>query len=147
MSPAPSVSTPAESDSPSYAVHLDAGLLSPFNLKRGAYFLLVPLPLLALCVHFGQGVFGLALLAVASWPFRPRCRLEVAGIRIAWLFVEERVPWNEILDVALGEDARRGIVGKRPLVLTIERRGRPRLALRGRAATLVHLNAELARRT
>jgi hypothetical protein len=147
MSPSPVLSGPLEAAPQSHPVFVDAGLLSPFNLKRAAYFLLVPLPLLGLCVHFGQGVLGLALLVAGAWPFRPRCRVEAAGLRISWLVVRERVAWDEIVEVELGEDGRPGIVGKRPHLLTIKRRGKPPLVLRGRADVLERLTAELARRS
>ncbi len=146
MSPSPSVSEPAAADSQSYPVHVDAGLLSPFSLKRAGYFLLVPLPLLGLCMHLGQGVLGLALMVVSSWPFRPRCQVEPGGIRISWLFLKEVVPWEEIAEVELADDRRRGVIGRRTPVLTIERRGKPRITLRARDHVLARLTADLARR-
>jgi hypothetical protein len=130
----------------SYPVFMDAGLLSPFNLKRGAYFLLVPLPVLAICMHLGHGVLGLALMAVAFWPLPFRCHVEPAGIRVSWLVVQERVPWSDIVGIEHEEDRRRGVVGRRSQVLCIERRDKPRITLRGRAAVLSRLAAELTQR-
>jgi len=143
----PHVSAP-EGDGPrSYAVFMDARLASAFDLKRAAFFLLVPLPLLALCMHFGHGVLGLVLLPFAFWPFPYRCHVERDGLRIAWLFVNENVPWEEILSIELGEDPRRGIVGRRRQVLSLQRRSKPRLTLRGRDEVLRRLAAEVLRGT
>jgi hypothetical protein len=51
-------------------------------------------------------------MVITAWPFRPRFQLEPGGIRIAWLFVKERVAWEDVLAVRLGEDDRRDVVGK-----------------------------------
>ena len=129
----------------SYPVFMDAGLLSAFNLKRGLFYLAVPLPILAVCMFLGQGLLGLALATVAFWPFRFRCRVEPQGIRVSWLVASEHVPWKDIVAVKLEADRRRWIVGKRPRILVIERRGKPRVALRGDPNILSSLAADMER--
>lgn len=143
MSPAPTLSPSVETSARRYRVAVSAGLLSRFTLKRAAFYLLVPLPALALCLHFGQGVLGLALLVVGFWPFPSRCSVEHDGLRVAWLFVEEWARWDEIAAIELGEDRRRGVVGTRGLVLAVERRDKAPLVLRGRAEVLERLAGDL----
>jgi hypothetical protein len=127
-----------------YRVFMDAGLLSPFNRKRGLFFLLVPLPALALCLALGQGVLGLALMALGFWPFPFRASVERDGISVAWLHVSERIRWDEILAVELAEDRRRTVIGKRALALFVERRDKPPVTLRGRATALSDLAAAIS---
>ena len=131
--------------SQSYPVFMDAGLLSAFNLKRGLFYLAVPLPILGICMFLGQGLLGLALAPVAFWPFPFRCRVGPLGLRVSWLMASEHVPWKDILAVKLEEDQRRWVIGRRPRILVIERRDKPRVTLRGRPNVLSSLAAEIAR--
>jgi hypothetical protein len=124
---------------------MDAGLLSSFNLKRGLFYLAVPLPILAVCMFLGQGLLGLALATIAFWPFRFRCRVEPRGIRVSWLVASEHVPWKDVVAVKLEEDQRRWVIGRRPRILVIERRDKPRVTLRGRPHVLSLLAAEMER--
>ncbi len=127
-------------------VFVQAGLLSAFNLKRAAYFLMVPMSALGICAYLGHGVLGLALMTVTSWPFPPRCHVERGGLRFSWLLVNERVPWSEIVAVELRDDQRRSVVGKRPRLLVIERSTKSRITLSGRAEVLERLAGELTPR-
>jgi len=143
MMQAPSVSaTPAPRG---YPIFMDAGLFSAFNLKRGLYYLLVPLPVLAISACLGQGLPGLALAVIAFWPFHFRCYAERQGLRITWLIVNERVRWEEIIAIKLEADRRRWVIGRRALVLVVERRSRPRMVLRGRPEVLSRLAADMER--
>jgi hypothetical protein len=120
----------------------------PFHLKCVACALFVQLTIVAICFYLlRQGVLGLALMIVlAGWPFLFRCGVERDGIRLSWLFINERIDGDEITATKLQEDDRRGVIGKRPLVLVIERRNRSRIILRGRAAVLSQLSADLTAR-
>jgi hypothetical protein len=146
VSPEPSLSTPAATEPQNYPVFMDAGLLSPFNLKRGLFFLLVPLPALGICLHFGHALLGFALMALGVWPFRFRCRVEPEGVTVSWLFIKEHMSWDEIVAVEVGADQRRGVIGKRAQALFLERRDKPRVTLRASADVLSRLAARIAER-
>lgn len=146
MSSSPFATEPAD-DGRSFPVFMDAGLLSPFNLKRGLFFVLFPLAALAVCVTLGQGVLALALMAIGFWPFPFRCRTDRGGLRVSWLVVDEYVRWDEILAAQLVEDRRWGIVARSAPALFIERRNKRRVILRGRTATLSRLAAEISLHT
>ncbi len=147
MTSSPSPSTSSANGSPSYSVFI-AGALTPFRFKCVACALFVQLTIVAICFYvLRQGVLGLALMIVlAGWPFLFRCRVERDGVRLSWLFIHERVGWDEIAATKLREDDRRGVIGKRPLVLAIERRDQRRIILRGRAEILSQLSADLTAR-
>ena len=131
----------------SYPLFMDVALSSSFTRKRGLFLLLVPLPLLSVCLYFRQAALGFFLMALGFWPFPFRCHVEQGGIRISWLVVHERVAWDEIRAIAFGEDRRRGVIGKRDAVLTIERMAGSRMVLRGRAEVLSELANEIAPHT
>lgn len=127
----------------SYPVFMDFTLSSALLRKRALYFLLVPLPLLALFIHFRHGVLGLFVFPWTCWPFPFRCRAEDKGLEVSWFLFEERLKWQDIRTVALGEDRRRGTIGKKGSVLTIERRSGARLRLRGDTAVLSELASQI----
>jgi len=127
----------------SYPVFMDFTLSSTLVRKRALYFLLVPLPALALFIHFGHGVLGLLVFACTCWPFPFRCRVEDEGFGVSWFVFKERLNWQDMRTVALAEDRRRGVIGKRGSVLTIERRSGSRLSLRGDTAVLSDLASQI----
>jgi hypothetical protein len=118
-------------------------LSSSLVWKRALLFLLVPLPLLAVCMHFRQGVLGLLLLPLGFWPFPFRCHLEAGGIRVSWFVMSERLNWDAISRVELAEDRRPGVIGKRGSVLALERQDGSRMSLRGRAEVLAELMTQI----
>ena len=130
----------------SYPVFMDIALSSSFSLKRALFFLLVPLPALAVCLYFRHGLLGFTLLVLGSWPLPFRCRVERDGVRVSWLVVNERIAWNEIRALELAEDRRWGAIGKRGRVLTIERVAGSRITLRGQAEVLSDVASEIAQR-
>jgi hypothetical protein len=144
------MSTPSSAVGPnekprSYPLFMDAAPWSSFTLKRGLFLLVVPLPLLAVCLHFQRPLLGLFLMVLGFWPFPFRCRVERDGVRISWLVVHERVAWVDIRAVELGEDSRRGVIGRRGTVLTIERVDGSRMVLRGRTEVLRSVASEIAK--
>jgi hypothetical protein len=124
---------------------MDPALSSPFARKRALFFL-VPISVLAVCLYVGHGVLGFVLMCVGFWPFPFRCRVDEDGVRVSWLLVSERLSWDEIRAVELGEDRRWGVIGKRGSVLTIERWSGARVVLRGRAEVLSEIVGEMAGR-
>lgn len=146
MRPMAIIAPDVPSKSAGYPVYVYTGWFSAFNLKRAAYFLLVPFSALAIAIHQRQAVYGLMTFVLTSWPLRPRCRVEPWGLRIVWLILQDRVRWADIVAVDVAEDARRFVIGKRAPVLTIERRGGPRIILRGRSDIIARLATELAER-
>jgi hypothetical protein len=132
------------SGSKSYPLFVDAALSNPLTRKRGLFFLLVPLPLMGICLHMGQGILGLFVMAIGFWPFPFRCRLEEHCVRISWFLVSEHIAWSDIRNVELGKDLRRGVVGKRGWVLAIERRNGSWTRLRGRPEVLSELASRMA---
>jgi hypothetical protein len=79
------------SGSKSYPLFVDPALSNPLTRKRGLFFLLVPLPLMGICLHMGQGILGLFVMAIGFWPFPFRCRLEEHCVRISWFLVSEHI--------------------------------------------------------
>jgi hypothetical protein len=126
---------------------MDPRLKSPFFLKRLLFMLLVPLPISAALFVAGQGVPGLVVMLVGSWPFPFRCSADAGGLTISWLPVREHIRWEDIRLVALVEDPRPGVIGKRKPVLTIERKQHAPVTLRGRSEVLTGIAAEIARFT
>jgi len=129
----------------SYKVSLDFTLSSALVRKRALYFLLLPLPALALFIHFGHAVLGLLVFPCTCWPFPLRCRVEDEGVVLRWFVFKERLNWQDIRSVELGEDSRRGVIGKRGGVLTIQRQRGPRMSLRGDTAALSELAKQIGR--
>lgn len=125
---------------------MDPAFSSPFFRKRALYLFLVAAPVLAVCQHFGHGVLGLPLMALAFWPFPFRCRVDDSGISISWLVTSEPWNWDDIRALKLEEDQRWGVVGRRGNVLAIERRSGARAILRGKPEVLSDLASEIARR-
>jgi hypothetical protein len=125
---------------------MDFALSSALVRKRALYFLLVPLLVLALFIRFHHAVFGLLVFPCTCWPFPFRCRVEDKGVRVRWFVFEERLNWQDICTVELGEDRRRGVIGKRGSVLTIERRSGSRATLRGDGAVLSELARQISDR-
>lgn len=125
-----------------HAVWMGTALTSPFALKRVAYLLIVPATILAVSMHLGQGVLGLALMVVAFWPFPFRLRAGPEGLRVSWLFVSERIAWREIRSATLVTDGRRFVIGKRGQVLVLERHGNHSVTLRGAAPLLARIARE-----
>jgi hypothetical protein len=120
---------------------MDTSFLTPFALKRALYLLIVPPVILGVSMHFGQGVLGFALMAVACWPFPFRLQVSSEGLQVSWLLVTQRIRWEEIRSAALALDDRRLVVGSRKPVLVLERHGNRLVVLRGQA----HVLSEIAR--
>jgi len=130
----------------SYPVLMEPALSSSLAWKRALCFLAIPLPLLALGLHFRQGVLGLLLMPLGFWPFPFRCRLEADGVCVSWFIVSERLPWEEVMSVELREDRRWGVIGRRGSFLSIERKGGSRMILRGKVPALTYLASEIGMR-
>jgi hypothetical protein len=139
------VGTASLPKSVSYSVWMDARLDSPFAVKRLLLMLLAPLPVAGALFFLGQGVLGLAVLAVGLWPLPFHCRANAGGLTISWLLVREQIPWADIDFSTLVEDARPGVVGKRKRVLLIERKPMPPVILRGRPHVLSAISKEIER--
>ncbi len=127
----------------SFPVFTDFALSSVLVRKRALYFLLVPLPVLALFIHFRHGVLGLLVFPWTCWPFHFRCSVEKQGIGLRWFVFKERLGWRDIRTVELAEDRGRRVIGERRNLLTIERRSGSRLILRGNSQVLSDLASEI----
>jgi hypothetical protein len=123
---------------------MDTILSSPFSLKRALYLLVVPPAILGVSLYLGQGVLGLALMAVACWPFPFRLQTSSEGLEVSWLLFKEKIHWEEICSADLAMDDRKLVVGRRKPVLVLERHGNRSVTLRGPARVLSQIALEIS---
>jgi hypothetical protein len=136
--------SPTSEPGKTHPVWMDMIPLSRFALNRVLYLLVVPPAILGVSMHFGQGVLGLVLMAVAFWPFAFRLRTSPEGLQISWLLFRERTRWDEIRSARLALDDRKLVVGRRKQVLVLERYGRRALTLRASSRVLSEIAREIA---
>jgi hypothetical protein len=76
---------------------------------------------------------SLATLFIPLLVVQIRCRSSVVaeGLGIRWLWYEKLIPFDALLEVTLGPDPRRGVLGRRETVLAITRRRGSRILLFG----------------
>lgn len=95
--------------------------------------------------HGGQGLLGLAVMALVSFPWRYRLSLDPAGLACRWSIVRETIPYSDIVEARIVPDPRRGVIFGRP-VLELPRRGGPPRLVFGNAAKLTAFANELKQR-